>query len=971
MEVNQLEILLQNLSRYFDVTLSLEDIEELYELHATRDKTVGNIDKDLPITAINILSLDIVTRATKDFTVAELLLDICNDARDIRTRAGFYNNNNDNWEFISQKINVKSFLSFIYCMTGLSHLKPLDEELSKITLNAARSYLLLLTTPGAKRCRVFDNNVVISCLHAFKVIEKARPKYKPLLLIQLTAMLEDLKTVFKIVCLDLEEYKEVKEEVIVTIRDLLLYNFKSNSNNVNLNTKCYEIFEILCLPIHGEVKNTINLILHKTSEFYKLEYKNTGIRFHSINTEVSGNQTVNFEKIWDFFIHLLDRFPEDTAEILSKFVKFILVNNNDSIRGEEFNHLLDICAKYESAIFRKCNISMLDFLEEYSLSADVGCRGNVVEFIGKMLLLDADVHWVLYQNEVSSVPREVNAMKILFDRIMDNNNTVKQKVLFAFSKIFSQGNKNVTKILEYGFHKNHKAKTTEGEEKTEMNGLDILKTDFKEFIVKLYQLRNNHLANIRRGVLMVIELLAEHDLSIITDDFFDAAMLEFSQDGSSLVRKQVIQFFNNLLRWYPNNRDLIDIWVRILLVLIRDEDPKICECIMESLKQNIFDNIVSYENSSQDKNYMPWLIVRSILKYGNRNILRTAIDSWIQCRFLTPKTLSLIESHIYTSNCTEAWILLSLISSKMKSKDPDMIVRQFNELIQYDIYDSSINIHLVLEVIEAWIKDFSRSALNQIFNILSDILKSGSSNVTLIQYIYDVCRLACITSQQNSQNSDQDWIVNLNGISKQYLINNRNNFITNNDSLDERYLNYMLIYSESNTDLLQHPDKEILTLLIRYLNSISNEKEQFYLDQNNTFDRKVNLSLIVLTRFAIRSTEIASRIVPEFDNLLRKKNLRDSTTKTLIKLSNDLCKRHTSLVESVFRIIVSKLNTPNDSVRLLIIETMHELILQDYLKMRGHILLNILATVVDSNEVISTKATALVLGSVIFQMFRL
>jgi hypothetical protein len=160
---------------------------------------------------------------------------------------------------------------------------------------------------------------------------------------------------------------------------------------------------------------------------------------------------------------------------------------------------------------------------------------------------------------------------------------------------------------------------------------------------------------------------------------------EISEDPTPLVRKQLVPFFNKMLKVYPNHKSLIEIWVKCLLVLLNDTDVKIVEISMDSLKVNIFDNIVRYEDSSSERTFMPWIILRSILKFGNRNILRNAVDSWISNKFLTSKTLAVIESHIYTANCTEAWVLLSLIANKMQSRNPDMIVRAFSDLVQFDM----------------------------------------------------------------------------------------------------------------------------------------------------------------------------------------------------------------------------------------------------------------------------------------------
>lgn len=103
------------------------------------------------------------------------------------------------------------------------------------------------------------------------------------------------------------------------------------------------------------------------------------------------------------------------------------------------------------------------------------------------------------------------------------------------------------------------------------------------------------------------------------------------------------------------------------------------------MKANVFDGIKSYENTTGEKNKMPWEILRSILKLGNRNVLKSVVDDWIKNKALNQQSLSIIESHIYTSNSTEAWLLLSLIAKKIKSKNPDAVVKAFVDSIQCDM----------------------------------------------------------------------------------------------------------------------------------------------------------------------------------------------------------------------------------------------------------------------------------------------
>lgn len=129
--------------------------------------------------------------------------------------------------------------------------------------------------------------------------------------------------------------------------------------------------------------------------------------------------------------------------------------------------------------------------------------------------------------------------------------------------------------------------------------------------------------------------------------------------------------------------------------------------------------------------------------------------------------------------------------------------------------------HLILEVISSWIPHFSHHALNTIYSILFDLLKSGSSSPTLITYIYDVC----YTIKKYAKSND-DWILELNRITKNYLMEHREEYLDMDGTVDERFLNYMLVYSDSSANIPKSPDYEIMHLLVSFVNQAADDRSR-------------------------------------------------------------------------------------------------------------------------------------------------
>lgn len=244
-------------------------------------------------------------------------------------------------------------------LVSLWELDPTSSLNRKLSLNASRTYLFLLTIPGAKCCGVFDEDLVTRCLAIFGILDlmrqsslqrKLRMHEQTQFMLLLCSFLEDLCTVFKIVAL--EEYKELKKMLVKTLKNIILHNHihgydsicKSNSllhlcsvlhnilcyilDSYNLTQKSYQLFEVLCLPIHGPIFDSIYLIFCTTSVLYAQKFQNPPARRTNFVLPEGGE---SIETIMQFFILLLNKFSGDTSSVLTRFIQAILTNPDENV----------------------------------------------------------------------------------------------------------------------------------------------------------------------------------------------------------------------------------------------------------------------------------------------------------------------------------------------------------------------------------------------------------------------------------------------------------------------------------------------------------------------------------------------------------------------------------------------------------------------------------------------------------------
>lgn len=165
-------------------------------------------------------------------------------------------------------------------------------------------------------------------------------------------------------------------------------------------------------------------------------------KFHKLTS--IGTNKIDSIVLW--FISLLDKYPTQTCLVLSSFIKHILTipalngDNNDRIRN------IDICVQYDSAMYTKCNHSVVEYLKELASSSDVYDRESCVEMVGKMLLVDSlPCSW---STSSETIPREIDLFSLLVTKLLDVSNSIKVKTVNLFMRVTQSGNAMSKKILQ-------------------------------------------------------------------------------------------------------------------------------------------------------------------------------------------------------------------------------------------------------------------------------------------------------------------------------------------------------------------------------------------------------------------------------------------------------------------------------------------------------------------------------------------
>lgn len=77
---------------------------------------------------------------------------------------------------------------------------------------------------------------------------------------------------------------------------------------------------------------------------------------------------------------------------------------------------------------------------------------------------------------------------------------------------------------------------------------------------------------------------------------FIETITSLTEDNSYLVKSNLLEIVQALLMKHPKNKNVLEMWLDVVLDLIRDNDTKIVDASVKALT-GIFQKIESFENT--------------------------------------------------------------------------------------------------------------------------------------------------------------------------------------------------------------------------------------------------------------------------------------------------------------------------------------------------------------------------------------
>lgn len=190
---------------------------------------------------------------------------------------------------------------------------------------------------------------------------------------------------------------------------------------------------------NGDPEETLMKLMNMTVFLHTYPAKPKSLQSTNVNTDC--------EHISDWFIKSISKYPRLLTQVLKFYIECVITNPVKNWKTEQIQKALEYAAKYDAALFTKCNESCVEFLCDAVYADEVMIRSRAIDLMSKILQMESQVDWQMFRHEVSTIPREIYLIKELIDSLQDQNNNIKLKSVQALYLALTKGSPNARKIL--------------------------------------------------------------------------------------------------------------------------------------------------------------------------------------------------------------------------------------------------------------------------------------------------------------------------------------------------------------------------------------------------------------------------------------------------------------------------------------------------------------------------------------------
>ncbi|XP_026670475.1 condensin-2 complex subunit D3-like [Ceratina calcarata] len=906
-----------------------------------------------------------------------LLLDeSCTAIRAWLERGGNENNSDDchseiSWATLfAMDVKVRALLAVLGYIINNGQNSEVDEESRESCFLAINLYFLLLAIPGSSVFNVFHTTLYQRAIETLRIYsEQLQPSVKNY---KKTMNSDDTfkrdETMNETVILSSHQRNVLKRYLNIIICNFIImaksfcfkdhvqlldttvhgilevtriedecvipqsFNEEASTVKVSLLHHAYEALRELCDSKHGPVKTTIMLI----AKYMLPRLLCSPMDAHVKNIASIRDHTIIFLKT------LLDLYEKESETAILILIQRMMLKCPDrlELRQKQAGLLLKI--------FTICTEStLLKSLKDLILLSHhtkIPFRIFAQEIIGKLLLETSWTNSNINDNLKDRIKRVLFA--IALSRCMDCSSLVRGKAMAVIAEYSESDHldKGIFQIMIKEPDENKKFVTFSDMKDALFNNADLLPRS-NSLITMLLERLEDERALVRRSTLQLFKNLIIMFPSLIHDVV--PAISTRCRDPAVTVRRFAVQVLSQLLQKFPNNTELLREWVGAVVPQIFDIEPKVQEKVLDHLQELLFlriKDVSKCKDSAVDD--LPWRILNSLANEKMRKHLSKACNLWAK-NGIKQCLIQNIQSHIGTNNDIEAWILLAALAENTTLPNMNEFFSKYEDIV----IKNDFRTNLILHVLSCSWKSVDYAFFKPLGTYLYKCLEEFKINYGLISVSLDIIHnTIAYLFPENHKNVLKSQMINLIQISEAEIAK----VFNSKSEAAQAASNYVkAMFTLGHATILC--TSKIKSSTLRILQGVLLKWEALPTPLKEINELQA-ATVVVLGQQAIRDREIAKQVAPIFGKLMRKTD-PNSMVEIALKINvakalADICANFTTLVEPYLPDMCVSMKDSSPKVREAIMVIFIQLLLEDYIKIKGPFFFHILTMLSDSDDMI-------------------
>ncbi|XP_063799859.1 condensin-2 complex subunit D3 [Pseudophryne corroboree] len=502
---------------------------------------------------------------------------------------------------------------------------------------------------------------------------------------------------------------------------------------------------MLCLPIHGEVNQTLRRLFQRLLNVIIMVKGGDGSK--SAILTISSAVTAARDQAIRFVRFLVNDLKEVSYPILLILLQHICVKCPDKAdyRVSAAQALVRLLEKFPNPEYA----AFIEWLYKFSWNSKISYRVFALDVAITLLELpERVVDSSFPPDNLKFLQHKFLLQAMVFSRCSDKAPTVRSKALSCLAQYLE---KNATSAAEglqellqgsscraasrTNFTTESSVNSTEASShvRKTMGALRTIEVseagdaDGGETLLMLRLRAGDEKTNVRKSALQVLVNILKYNLISCTSEDL-STLQDRCRDPAVSVRKQALTSMTELLQAQPGNVLVQKAWLTGLIPVVLDTETSVQEKTLECLDQLILQNIKHYSRykDEDEKQKLAWDLLNLLITDSQdlSRYLTKAFHLWAKQDKFSSSLISNLISHTETVHSAPAWMVLAKVAGSSPKLDYTKILNTWDQVSRQADANSSTTGHILcvmghiakhlladtraqlIDHVKSWLKEF-------------------------------------------------------------------------------------------------------------------------------------------------------------------------------------------------------------------------------------------------------------------------